>query len=76
MAAGALQVGGLIRWSRGHVLVLDHHGVEAAACHCYRIIQESQGRTDGQPSVRCRTFVDALTDKLTDFCLLSRLSGY
>ena len=35
VAAGALQAGGLIDYSRGHVTVLDRQGLEAAACSCY-----------------------------------------
>lgn len=35
-AAGALQKRGLIRYSRGHVTIADRHGLEGAACGCYR----------------------------------------
>jgi CRP-like cAMP-binding protein len=34
-AAGALQRGGLIRYHRGEVVVVDRGGLEAAACGCY-----------------------------------------
>jgi len=35
MAAGDLQRNGLIEYHRGHVVVLDRQGLEAAACSCY-----------------------------------------
>lgn len=34
-AAGNLQRKGLIEYSRGNLVVLDPHGLEAAACDCY-----------------------------------------
>jgi CRP-like cAMP-binding protein len=34
-AAGGLQRGGLIRYRRGDLTVLDRHGLEVAACSCY-----------------------------------------
>jgi CRP-like cAMP-binding protein len=39
VAAGALRDAGLIRYSRGAVLVLDRAGLEAAACECYGIVR-------------------------------------
>jgi Mn-dependent DtxR family transcriptional regulator len=43
-AAGALQKGGLISYSRGRVKILDPAGLGAVACECYRIIKdESDG---------------------------------
>jgi CRP-like cAMP-binding protein len=47
VAASTLQAGGLIRVLRGRVMVLDHEGLAAAACDCYRIIQESRHRILG-----------------------------
>jgi CRP-like cAMP-binding protein len=44
VAASTLQAGGLIRVLRGHVLILDHDGLAAAACDCYRIIQQNRDR--------------------------------
>lgn len=40
IAAHALQERGLIRYARGHIVVLDVRGLEAAACPCYA--QESK----------------------------------
>ena len=47
VAASTLQAGGLIRVLRGHVLILDHDGLAAAACDCYRIIQQNRDRIFG-----------------------------
>ena len=44
-AAGALQRRKLIRYSRGHISILDGDGLEAAACHCYRIIKNAHRHT-------------------------------
>ena len=38
MAAGALQRAGLIRYSRGKILILDRAGLEANSCECFRIV--------------------------------------
>lgn len=35
IAAGLLQAAGLIRYTRGHILVLDRRGLLAGACECY-----------------------------------------
>jgi CRP-like cAMP-binding protein len=35
--AGELQRSGLIRYCRGQVVIVDHPGLEATACECYRI---------------------------------------
>ena len=38
MAAGHLQRAGLIRYSRGKIVILDRTRLEANSCECYRII--------------------------------------
>src|SRR5215207_10822807 len=38
MAAGALQRAGLIRYTRGKIVILDRTRLEANSCECYRII--------------------------------------
>jgi CRP-like cAMP-binding protein len=40
MAAGALQRAGLIRYSRGKIVILDRARLEAKSCECYRIIHD------------------------------------
>jgi Mn-dependent DtxR family transcriptional regulator len=37
--AATLQDAGLIRYVHGHITVTNRHGLEAAACECYRIIR-------------------------------------
>lgn len=39
-AAGALQKGELINYSRGRIKILDRQGLEATACECYVIIKD------------------------------------
>lgn len=38
--ARALQGRGLIRYSRGKIVIIDRAGVEAASCECYRLVRE------------------------------------
>ncbi|MCF7991536.1 MAG: Crp/Fnr family transcriptional regulator [Thiohalocapsa sp.] len=50
-AAGRLQSAGLIRYSRGHITVLDRPGLEARVCECYEVVRREferllPGRTD------------------------------
>ena len=44
LAAGKLQHVGLIRYRRGHISVLDRHGLEARACECYAVVKKEMGR--------------------------------
>ena len=44
-----LQDAGLIRNHRGRITVLDRPGLEAAACECYRSVQETFARLLGGP---------------------------
>jgi CRP-like cAMP-binding protein len=40
MAAGALQRAGLIRYSRGKIVIVDRARLEANSCECFRIIRD------------------------------------
>ncbi|MEO8018990.1 MAG: Crp/Fnr family transcriptional regulator [Pseudomonadota bacterium] len=42
--ASQLQEAGLIRYSRGHVVVLDRVGIEERACECLGVIQKEYAR--------------------------------
>ncbi len=46
-AASALQKRGLIRYSRGHVTVLDRRGLKAASCGCYKADRQAYDRILG-----------------------------
>ncbi len=39
-AARRLQSAGLIRYSRGHITVLDRPGLEARVCECYEVVRQ------------------------------------
>jgi CRP-like cAMP-binding protein len=43
-AAGHLQEAGLIRYSRGHITVLDRPGLEARTCECYAVVKKESDR--------------------------------
>lgn len=40
LSAGLLQAAGLIRYQRGHVTILDRHGLEGVSCECYAVIKK------------------------------------
>jgi CRP-like cAMP-binding protein len=44
VAAKALQQAGLIRYSRGRILVIDREGLEEASCGCYRSARDEYER--------------------------------
>jgi CRP-like cAMP-binding protein len=46
-AASALRKRNLIRYSRGKLTILDHRGLEAAACSCYASFKETYERVLG-----------------------------
>ena len=35
---------GLIEYTRGHIRLIDRHGLEARACECYRVIKDEYDR--------------------------------
>ncbi len=43
-AAGNVQKAGLIKYSRGHITVLDRAGLEARACECYGVVKKEFDR--------------------------------
>jgi len=43
-AAGKLQDEGLIRYSRGHITVLDRQQLEARVCECYAVVKKEYDR--------------------------------
>jgi hypothetical protein len=40
MAAGVLQRAGLIRYSRGKIMILDRERLKDNSCECFRIIHD------------------------------------
>jgi CRP-like cAMP-binding protein len=43
-AALALQAAGLIRYTRGHITVLDRAGLQARTCECYAVVKNEYDR--------------------------------
>ena len=43
-AAGKLQKAGLIRYSRGHIALVDRARLEAQACECYAVVKREYAR--------------------------------
>ena len=43
-AAGKLQAGGLIHYSRGKITVLDRPQLEARVCECYAVVRREYDR--------------------------------
>jgi CRP-like cAMP-binding protein len=43
-AARSLRKAGLIRYSRGHISVLDRHGLERRSCECYAVVRRECDR--------------------------------
>jgi CRP-like cAMP-binding protein len=43
-AAGRLQAAGLIKYTRGHIIVTDRAGLEARACECYAVVKKESDR--------------------------------
>lgn len=43
-AAGNLQNAGIIRYSRGHITVLDRHKLEQRVCECYAVVKKEFDR--------------------------------
>jgi Mn-dependent DtxR family transcriptional regulator len=43
-AAGHLQAGGMIHYSRGHISVVDRPKLEARVCECYAVVKREYDR--------------------------------
>lgn len=43
-AAGKLQSAGLIHYRRGHITVIDRHGLESRVCECYGVVKKEFDR--------------------------------
>ena len=48
-AAHKLQLAGVIRYSRGHIEVLDRHRLERRTCECYALAKTEYGRLQPMP---------------------------
>jgi CRP-like cAMP-binding protein len=44
VAAGTLQNAGMIRYTRGKIIVLNRQDLEATSCECYRLIKDESSR--------------------------------
>jgi CRP-like cAMP-binding protein len=51
-AAGKLQRLGVIRYSRGHITVLDRPQLEQLCCECYAVVKRESDRIEGMAAVR------------------------
>jgi CRP-like cAMP-binding protein len=49
VSAGILQRAGLIRYTRGHVTIVDREGLEAVSCECYAVIKAELDRVSRKP---------------------------
>jgi CRP-like cAMP-binding protein len=47
VAAHRLQTAGLIRYKRGHITILDRHGLESRVCECYQVVKTECDRLLG-----------------------------
>jgi hypothetical protein len=51
-AAGKLQKLGAIRYSRGHITVLDRPKLEQLCCECYSVVKRESDRIEALAAVR------------------------
>jgi CRP-like cAMP-binding protein len=71
VAAGRLQDAGLIRYARGHLAILDRHGLEALVCECYSYVEAECSRL----AVTHAVPVDASSSRAMNDLSWSKLSG-
>jgi CRP-like cAMP-binding protein len=43
-AALKIQKAGFIKYARGHITILDRHGLEHGACECYQVVKNEYER--------------------------------
>jgi CRP-like cAMP-binding protein len=53
--AQKLQKAGLIRYSRGHIKVLDRPGLERLSCECYAVVTKEHDRLLGPPQPKLQS---------------------
>jgi len=51
VVAGTLQRAGFIKYTHGHVTILDRKALEAASCECYAVIRRQFDQLRDQPAV-------------------------
>ena len=49
VSASILQRAGLIRYTRGHVTIVDREGLESVSCECYDVIKRELDGVAGRP---------------------------
>ena len=66
-AAGKLQDAGVIRYSRGHIAVLDRPKLEKAVCECYGVVKKEFDRLLSDfPNEALRSFNGTLNGNRRD----------
>lgn len=50
IALAALQNAGFIRYTHGHITIVNREGLEATTCECYAVAQEQFGGLLGETS--------------------------
>jgi CRP-like cAMP-binding protein len=48
VSAGILQRAGLVKYTRGHVTIVDREGLKAVSCECYAVIKSQLDRISGK----------------------------
>jgi CRP-like cAMP-binding protein len=71
VAAGRLQDAGLIRYARGHLTILDRHGLEGLVCECYSFVETECSRL----AVTHAVPVEASSSRPMNALNWSKLSG-
>jgi CRP-like cAMP-binding protein len=75
VAAGHLQDLGLIRYSRGHITILDREGLEMMVCECYRVVEDELDRLV-RPSVESKSVTKAIWTRQIPIGILLYAAGF